>query len=135
MNDDVPRPPGHWLSVGWRRCEAAARRLWTIYDQRSPSRAAIEGIAAYVLGATLATTIVPDWMGAPSRNWLFITPGWAILILTVAVGAWALFWFFFRVFGRTTAADAARKAALLCWLLGVVNAAAGITWPVFSRVL
>lgn len=131
----LPRSVGRSLSVGWRRGEALARRLGAIYDGRPPSRAALEGIAAYVLGALLATMIVPDWMGAPSRDWLILTPTWAILIPTVAVGAWALFWFFFRVFGRTTAADAARKAALMCWLLGAVNAAAAITWPVFSRVL
>lgn len=130
----LPRSAGRTLSAGWRRSEAAARGLGTIYDGRPPSRAAIEGIAAYALGATLATTIVPKWMGAPSRDWLILTPTWAVLILTAAVGAWALFWFFFRVFGRTTAADAARKAALMCWLLGGVNAAAAITWPVFSRL-
>ena len=135
MSNNAPRSPGRRLPDGWRRAEAAARRLWTIYDERPPSRAAIEGIAAYALGATLATTIVPKWMGAPSRDWLILTPGWALLILIVAVGAWALFWFFFRVFGRTTAAGAARKAALMCWLLGGANAAAAITWPVLSRVL
>ncbi len=131
----LPRSPARWLSAGWRRSEAAARRLGSIYDERPPSRAALEGIAAYALGATLATTIVPDWMGAPSRDWLILTPAWAIFIPTVAVGAWALFWFFFRVFGRTTSAGAARKAALMCWLLGAANAAAAIAWPVLSRVV
>ena len=77
----------------------------------------------------------PEWIGAPSRDWLIYGPRWAILILMVAVATWASYWFFFRLIGRTTAADATRKAALMCLILGGANAAAAITWPLLSRVL
>ena len=62
------------LSAGWRRYETAARRVASIYDDRPPSRAAIEGIAVYVLGGALTATIGPPSIGSPSRDWLIYGP-------------------------------------------------------------